>query len=108
MRMAINRRAFLNACTSAGIASPLLPGILYTLAAQAQEPSPAGSAAASSTAGSGSGGDAKPPALPKITSEMLDQAAVLAGVGPFTAEQKKMMLGGLNDQRDAYAQIRAL
>ena len=32
-----NRRAFLNACTRAGIASPLLPGILYTLAAQAQE-----------------------------------------------------------------------
>ena len=34
---------------------------------------------------------------------MLDQAAALAGVGPFTAEQKKMMLDGLNDQRDAYA-----
>ena len=33
---------------------------------------------------------------------------MLAGVGPFTAEQKKMMLSGLNDQRDAYAQIRAL
>jgi Asp-tRNA(Asn)/Glu-tRNA(Gln) amidotransferase A subunit family amidase len=112
MRMTINRRAFLNACTSAGIASPLLPGILYTLAAQAQEPPPAGSPAtspnASPAAGSSSGGEAKPPALPKITSEMLDQAAVLAGVGPFTAEQKKMMLGGLNDQRDAYAQIRAL
>jgi Asp-tRNA(Asn)/Glu-tRNA(Gln) amidotransferase A subunit family amidase len=108
MRMAINRRAFLNACTSAGIASPLLPGILYTLAAQAQEPSPAGSTPASPSGGSSSSGEAKPPALPKITSEMLDQAAVLAGVGPFTAEQKKMMLGGLNDQRDAYAQIRAL
>ena len=35
--MTVNRRAFLNACTRAGIASPLLPGILYTLAAQAQE-----------------------------------------------------------------------
>jgi Asp-tRNA(Asn)/Glu-tRNA(Gln) amidotransferase A subunit family amidase len=90
--MTLNRRAFLNACRCAGIASPLLPGILLTLAAQAQE------------AGSG----AKPPALPKITPEMLDEAAELAGVGPFTAEQKKMMLDGLNDQRDAYAQIRAL
>src|SRR5580698_2690368 len=98
MSMAINRRAFLNACTNAGIASPLLPGILYTLAAQAQESAPA----ASPTAGSSSGGESKPPALPKITSEMLDQAAVLAGVGPFTAEQKKMMLSGLNDQREAY------
>jgi hypothetical protein len=110
--MTFNRRAFLNACTSAGIASPLLPGILYTLAAQAQQPSPAGSPStnpnARPAAGSGSGGEAKPPVLPKITSEMLDQAAVLAGVGPFTAEQKKMMLGGLNDQRDAYAEIRAL
>ncbi|MGD1063192.1 MAG: amidase [Terracidiphilus sp.] len=94
--MTLNRRAFLNACTRAGIASPLLPGILLTLAAQAQE------------AGPGTGTDAKPPALPKITDAMLDQAAELADVGPFTAEQKKMMLDGLNDQRDAYAQIRAL
>ena len=39
---------------------------------------------------------------------MLDQAAALAGVGPFTAEQKKMMLDGLNGQRDAYGKIRAL
>ncbi len=39
---------------------------------------------------------------------MLDQAAMLAGVGPFTAEQKKMMLDGLNDQRSGYDQIRAL
>ncbi len=90
--MTFDRRAFLNACRCAGIASPLLPGILLTLAAQAQEAAP----------------DTKATALPKITQEMLDQAAELAGVGPFTAEQKKMMLDGLNDQRDAYAQIRAL
>ncbi len=93
--MSLDRRAFLNACTRAGIASPLLPGILYTLAAQAQEAGP----------GSGS---AKPPELPKITPEMLDQAAALAGVGPFTPEQKKMMLDGLNDQRAGYDKIRAL
>jgi Asp-tRNA(Asn)/Glu-tRNA(Gln) amidotransferase A subunit family amidase len=98
--MSFNRRAFLNACRYAGIASPLLPGILLTLAAQAQETVP--------DASPGTGAEAKPPALPKITPEMLDQAAELAGVGPFTAEQKKMMLDGLNDQRDAYAQIRAL
>ncbi len=98
--MTLDRRAFLNACRFAGIASPLLPGILLTLAAQAQEAAP--------SAGSGAGAEAKPPALPKITDEMLDRAAELAGVGPFTAEQKKMMLDGLNDQRDGYAQIRAL
>jgi len=112
--MALDRRAFLNACTGAGMASPLLPGILYTLAAQAQE----GGSGAGATAGTGTtagtgvrpgaGAEAKPPALPKITDEMLDRAAELAGVGPFTAEQKKMMLDGLSDQRDAYAEIRAL
>ncbi len=90
--MTLDRRAFLNACRCAGIASPLLPGILLTLATQAQEAGP----------------EAKAPALPKVTDEMLDRAAELAGVGPFTAEQKKMMLDGLNDQRDGYAQIRAL
>jgi Asp-tRNA(Asn)/Glu-tRNA(Gln) amidotransferase A subunit family amidase len=91
--MTLDRRTFLNACTRAGIASPLLPGILYTLAAQAQDvPADA----------------AKARELPKITPEMLDQAAMLAGVGPFTVEQKKMMLDGLNDQRTAYDAIRAL
>ena len=96
--MTIDRRGFLAACSRAGIASPLLPGILYTLAAQAQDaPAPAG----------------KPPEatkkdLPKITPEMLDQAAMLAGVGPFTEDQKKMLLSGLNDQREGYDAIRAL
>ena len=107
--MTINRRAFLNACTSAGIASPLLPGILYTLAAQAQEAAPSSAApGASGAASSNAGGAANVPALPRITPEMIDRAAELAGVGPFTDAQKKMMLDGLNDQRDAYAQIRAL
>jgi Asp-tRNA(Asn)/Glu-tRNA(Gln) amidotransferase A subunit family amidase len=87
----LDRRNFLAACTRAGIASPLLPGILYTLAAQAQEAAP----------------DNKP-ALAKITPEMIDQAAELAGVGPFTDDQKKMMLDGLNSQRSGYARIREL
>lgn len=94
---AFNRRTFLNACTRLGVASPLLPGILYTLAAQAQEVSPDAKA-----------GAAKPPELAKITPEMLDQAAALAGVGPFTAEQKKMLLEGVTDQRESYEAIRAL
>ena len=90
--MTLDRRAFLNACSAAGIASPLIPGILYTLAVQAQEAAPA----------------ATSNALPKITPEMIDEAGRLAGVGPFTPDQKKMMLDGLNDQRDAYGKIRAL
>jgi len=90
--MILDRRGFLAACSRAGIASPLLPGILYTLAAQAQD----------------SATNDKPRDLPKITDAMLDQAGLLAGVGPFTAEQKKMMLDGLNDQRGGYDAIRAL
>jgi Asp-tRNA(Asn)/Glu-tRNA(Gln) amidotransferase A subunit family amidase len=98
--MPLDRRAFLSACTRAGIASPLMPGILYTLAAQAQDSSsPAAPAANSSTT---------PVALPKITPEMIDRAAELAGVGPFNDAQKKLMLDALKDQRDAYSKIRAL
>jgi Asp-tRNA(Asn)/Glu-tRNA(Gln) amidotransferase A subunit family amidase len=88
--MTLDRRGFLTACSRAGITSALLPGVLYTLAAQAQQAAP----------------DHKE--LPKITPEMIDQAAILAGVGPFTADQKKLMLDGLNDQRGSYDAIRAL
>ena len=90
--MTLDRRGFLAACSRAGITSALLPGVLYTLAAQAQE----------------ADSPEKAPALPKITPEMLDQAATLAGVGPFTAEQKKMMLDGLNEQRSSYEAIRTM
>ena len=90
--MTLDRRGFLASCSRAGITSALLPGILYTLAAEAQQAGPGAKAAE----------------LPKITPEMLDQACLLAGVGPFTAEQKKMMLDGLNDQRSSYEPIRAL
>src|SRR5579863_2443619 len=70
LAMTLDRRGFLSACSRAGITSALLPGILYTLAAQAQEASPAA-------------GEHNP--LAKITPEMLDQACLLAAVGPFTA-----------------------
>jgi Asp-tRNA(Asn)/Glu-tRNA(Gln) amidotransferase A subunit family amidase len=89
--MTFDRRAFLNACSRAGVASALFPGILYTLAAQAQE---------------AAGTDQSKP--PKITPEMIDQAAVLAGVGLFTGEQKKMMIDGLVDQNGSMKAIRKL
>jgi len=88
--MTLDRRGFLAACSRAGIASPLLPGVLYALAAR----------------GAAHGEEAKEPV--RITAEMLDEAAALAGVGPLRAEQKQMMLQGLNGQRDGYAEIRAL
>ena len=89
--MPIDRRGFLSACSSVGITSALFPGALYTLAVQAQE---------------ASGTDQSKP--PKITPEMIDAAAILAGVGPFTDEQKKMMIDGLVDQNGSYKAIRKL
>jgi Asp-tRNA(Asn)/Glu-tRNA(Gln) amidotransferase A subunit family amidase len=89
--MTLDRRGFLTACSRAGIASALLPGILYTLAAQAQE--------------TDANDQSKPP---HITPEMIDQAGILAGIGPFTAEQKKMMIDGLVDQNGSIKAIRKL
>ena len=45
---------------------------------------------------------------PKITPEMIDQAAMMAGIGPFSDEQKKMMIDGLVDQNGSYKAIRKL
>jgi Asp-tRNA(Asn)/Glu-tRNA(Gln) amidotransferase A subunit family amidase len=89
--MTLNRRVFLNACAKAGIASPLFPGVLFTLAVQAQEPAYTD--------------QSKPPV---ITPEMIDQAGIIAGIGPFAAEQKQMMIDGLVDQNGSIKAIRKL
>jgi Asp-tRNA(Asn)/Glu-tRNA(Gln) amidotransferase A subunit family amidase len=89
--MTLDRRGFLTACSRAGITSVLFPGVLYTLAAQAQE--------------SPNTDQSKPP---KFTPEMIDQAAILAGIGPFTAEQKQMIIDGLLDQNGSCKAIRKL
>ncbi|HLJ76129.1 MAG TPA: amidase [Acidobacteriaceae bacterium] len=89
--MAFDRREFLAITGGFGLASTLFPGALYTLAAQAQERA---------------GGEAEA-TLPKITPEMIDQAAVLAGI-TIAPEYSQMMLDGLNQQRSGYAQIRKL
>ncbi len=90
--MTLDRRGFLTACSRMGIASPLFPGILYTLAAQAQSDAP-------------SADQSKPP---QITPEMIDQAAILAGIGPFNADQKKTMIEGLVENDGSYKAIRKL
>jgi len=53
------------------------------------------------------GGDGKAQELPKITPEMIDAAAVIAGIS-LTAEQKTMMLEGLTKQRDSVMTIRSM
>ncbi|HEX4005521.1 MAG TPA: amidase [Acidobacteriaceae bacterium] len=89
--MALDRRRFLTVTGSFGFASTLFPGALYALAVQAQTQD--GAAAA--------------PPLPKITPEMIDQAAAMAGIA-IPADDKQAMLAGLNQERDAYAEIRKL
>jgi Asp-tRNA(Asn)/Glu-tRNA(Gln) amidotransferase A subunit family amidase len=91
----LDRRKFLSAGSAAGVASALFPGVLYTLAAQAQE----------ATAQQSGSDQSKPP---KITPELIDAAAEMAGVGPFTAEQKKMMIDGLVDVNGSMKAIRRM
>ncbi len=92
--MSLDRRHFLAVCSTAGLAHTLLPGALFTLALQAeaqQQPAKQGSEAAK----------------PAITDAMLEAAAAIAGIS-LTAEQRSVMLDGVRQQRDAYAEIRAL
>jgi Asp-tRNA(Asn)/Glu-tRNA(Gln) amidotransferase A subunit family amidase len=82
-----------------GLGQTLLPGALFTLATQAR-------AQSSPILGAGQV-DAKTDAMPKITPEMIDAAAVIAGIS-VTDEQKKMMLEGLDQLRKSYTAIRDL
>ena len=75
----LNRRLFLSACSTAGLASPLLPGVLWAMAAD----------------------------KPKITAELIDAAARVAGVS-IADNQKQMMLDGLSDQIEASEAIQKL
>ena len=94
-----SRRRFLGVCSAVGVGQTLLPGVLFGMAAEAQT-------VGGSAAGSGGAGiDAH--AMTKITPEMIDAAAAIAGV-TLTAEQKSMMLEGLTKQRDSVAVIRTM
>ena len=93
--MPLDRRHFLAVCSTAGLAGTLLPGTLYTLAAQAEQQR------------SEAAKNPQPIAPQPITAEMLEAASILAGV-PLTAEQRAMMIDGLNQQRKSYDVIRAL
>jgi Asp-tRNA(Asn)/Glu-tRNA(Gln) amidotransferase A subunit family amidase len=81
---ALDRRRFLNACTAAGLGSTLFPGVLYGLAQEAAKKE-----------------------LPSVTRQMIDDAAVLAGVD-IKDEYKDMMLTDLNDNAKGYQVIHEL
>ncbi len=87
-----DRRHFLALCSAAGLGQTLFPGALLGLATKSH----------------GQTEPARTPAdLPKITSEMIDHAAIVAGIHIDDA-QKAMMLEGLNGQRDDVLAIRKL
>ena len=92
--MLFDRRAFLTVTGRFGLASTLFPGILYTLATQ-----DAGAQAAPTPASE--------PELPKITTEMIDQAAAMAAI-TIAPEAKAAMLEHLNEQRGSYVANRKL
>jgi Asp-tRNA(Asn)/Glu-tRNA(Gln) amidotransferase A subunit family amidase len=88
------RRRFLAVCSAAGLGQTLLPGTLFTLSAQAQSDS-------------GKSSESKESEFPKITPEMIDAAAAIAGI-TVSDDQKKMMLEGLTSQRTSLTAIRDL
>jgi Asp-tRNA(Asn)/Glu-tRNA(Gln) amidotransferase A subunit family amidase len=76
---AIDRRRVLKVLSAAGVGSAVFGRALRAMAADA----------------------------PKVTDEMVSQAAWIAGV-PVTDEQRKMMLEGLNQSDADYAKLRAI
>jgi Asp-tRNA(Asn)/Glu-tRNA(Gln) amidotransferase A subunit family amidase len=82
-----------------GLGQTLLPGALFVLAAQAKAQSSPKSVTVD--------GNANTSALPPITPEMIDAAAVFVGIS-VTTEQKQMMMEGLDELRKSYGAIREL
>ncbi|MGA1984190.1 MAG: amidase [Acidobacteriaceae bacterium] len=79
--MSLDRRQFLHSCGKLGFASTLLPGTLFSIAAKAESK--------------------------RITAEMIDQAALIAGI-PIEPDQKAAMLAALNTDLKGFEEFRAL
>jgi Asp-tRNA(Asn)/Glu-tRNA(Gln) amidotransferase A subunit family amidase len=77
--MSLDRRGFISTCSRFGFASTLLPGALYSLAAEAEDK--------------------------RITAAMIDEAALIAGI-PIAADQKASMLAALNTNRKGFDDFR--
>ena len=91
----LHRRRFMAVCSSLGLSSTLLPGVLWGIT--------------QSSATGAEMRDISPPAstAPKITADMIDGAAAIAGVH-IEDNQKQMMLQMLNDDLKGYQQVREL
>src|SRR5260370_32552732 len=94
-----DRRGFVGVCSMMGLGQTLLPGALFTLATQAK--------AQSSPIVGGGEVKASTDGMAKITREMIDAAAGIAGVSVRGA-QKKMMRKRLEWLRDGYTAVRHL
>src|SRR5262249_18539011 len=81
MSTAASRRQFIGYFSSAGLATTLLPGVLW---AKLQEEK-----------------------APRVTSAMLEAALAVAGL-EFSAEQREQMLNGVNQNLDRYAELRQI
>ncbi len=79
--MPLDRRSFLSNCSRLGFASTLLPGVLYSLAAEAEEK--------------------------RVTAAMIDEAAAIADI-PIGPEQKAALVTALNGNRKSIEEFRAL
>lgn len=80
--MPLDRRHFLETCSRFGFAATLLPGALYTLAAEADAGTP-------------------------ITGGMVAKAALIADI-PVAEDQEQALAAALNGNRKSFEQIRAL
>jgi Asp-tRNA(Asn)/Glu-tRNA(Gln) amidotransferase A subunit family amidase len=87
--VSLDRRRFVTACSAAGVANALLPGVLLAVVSREGE------------------AQDSPGASVKVTAEMIDAAAAIAAIS-ITADQKAMMLDGLNSQRKSAAALREL
>lgn len=94
------RRRFLAVSTAAGLGQTLLPGVLLALSSTASAQS------APRGGGAGNSADKESPQAP-ISVEMIEQAALIAGVR-FTVEQRKVMIEGLTSQREDVLEVRKL
>lgn len=74
----LDRRHFLNVCSAFGLGATLMPGVLWGMSEKTK--------------------------TPKVTKEMIDEAATIAGIH-IDEEHKEMMLEDLNDQVESYRKV---